>query len=73
MQTSEHQSTQRTQYVPPRAVFGDEEEVVDMAARSAFTAWELALELNRHHPKLWKVIRGSPFEALYCQQFGERS
>ena len=72
MRTSEHHPIRGTEYVPQRAVYGDEETAVDMAARSPFTALEHALVLNRHHPKLWNAIRGSPFETLYCQQFGQR-
>jgi hypothetical protein len=55
---------------PPKLLFSAEDVEIEFYARSAFTAWEYALETNRAHPRLWKAIRGSPYERPYCQRFG---
>lgn len=57
------------EYVPKKPLFGDEDSEIDFYARSPFTAWEHALLRKRHHPRLWKIIKGSPFEALYRERF----
>jgi hypothetical protein len=58
------------EYVPKKPLFTDEDSEIDFYARSPFTAWEHALLRNRHHPKLWSMIKGSPFEWLYRERFG---
>jgi hypothetical protein len=47
----------------------DADTELDMAEKSAFTAHELALRRNRHHPRLWAKIKGSPFENEYRRHF----
>jgi len=37
--------------------------------RCPYTAWEHALTLGHHHPRLWNLVRRSPFEALYRERF----
>jgi hypothetical protein len=57
------------EYVPRMPLFGDEDSEIDFYARSPFTAWEHALLRSRHHPKLWRAIKGTPFEGLYRERF----
>lgn len=55
---------------PNYAKFGDEEDAeLDNAARQPFTAMDMALRRNQHHPKLWKSIKGSPYERDYRKRF----
>jgi hypothetical protein len=53
---------------PPKAAFDDPEAETDFYVRQPFTAWDHA-QRHGHHPKLWKVIKGSPYERLYRQKF----
>ena len=55
--------------VEPVTINGDEE--IERAAKQAFTAYEMAMRRG-HHPRLWQVVKGSPFEALYQMSLGRR-
>jgi len=52
---------------PPLWSTCDEE--IEMAARQAFTAYELAMRRG-HHPRLWQAVKGSPFQAHYEVNLG---
>lgn len=54
---------------PPKFSIGTDDEEVENAARHAFTAWTLALDRNRHIPRLWQTIKGSPYETQYRRRF----
>ncbi len=56
-------------YVPQRPLFTDEQSEVDFYCHTAFTAWEHALFRQKHHPKLWQAVIGSPYERLYRTRF----
>lgn len=58
-------------YVPQRPLFPDQESELDFYARSPFTAWEHALVRKEPHPKLWRAVKGSPYEALYVRLYGK--
>jgi hypothetical protein len=45
---------------------------LDQVLRQPFTAYEYALRYNRHHPKLWQAVKGSPFEAGYRRRFNPK-
>ncbi len=64
-----HVVVRGSECVPPKPVFPDAETETEFYSRTAFTAWEHALSLNQHHPKLWEAIKGSPFERLYRTRF----
>lgn len=55
-------------FKPPYLNVDDDLEL-EIAARSAFTAHDLALRRGRHHPKLWAKVKGSPFEREYRRKF----
>jgi hypothetical protein len=57
---------------PPHYSAGDADAEIQNAARSAFTAFEYASRTNAHHPALWRVIQGSPYEVQYRQLFSMR-
>ncbi len=54
---------------PAKWSMGDDDKDVEQAARSAFTAHSHAMSTGKHHPKLWKVIKGSPFQTEYFNRF----
>ena len=56
---------------PRYARFGanDEEELVN-ALRQPFTALDYALRNNQPDPRIWRVVRGTPYEQDYLQHFG---
>jgi len=58
--------------LPPRAYQGDDDAELEVAARQPFTAHELAVSRNKHHPKLWQRVKGSPFENDYRRRFNVR-
>ncbi len=64
-----HTIVRGREYVPPKPLFPDAETETEFYSRSAFTAWEYALSLNRHHPRLWEAVKGSPYERLYRTRF----
>ncbi len=66
----QHAPIRGREYRPQRPLFSDGETEIDFYARTPFTAWEHALSRERHHPKLWLVIQGSPYERLYRRRFG---
>ncbi len=57
---------------PPKLIFTDDEAEVDFYARTAFSAFEYALERDQPHPKLWASVQGTPFEKPYLQRFGNQ-
>lgn len=59
---------QWTDNPPPRQHFSKEEDT-QLAVRSPFTAWNLAVERGEHDPQLWSVIKGSPYESQYRKRF----
>lgn len=54
---------------PAYASYGDDDAELENAARQPFTALDYAMRTGRHHPKLWAVIQGSPFENEYRRRF----
>lgn len=54
---------------PPRFGTGREEDDTQMASRSAFQAWERALEIGHHDPQLWAAVRGTVYEKPYREHF----
>jgi len=60
--------TQWNDVPPPRQHYGKEEDT-QLAVRSPFTAWNLAVEQGQHDPRLWAVIKGSPYEGQYRKMF----
>lgn len=54
---------------PPRQRWDNPDAELEMALKSAFTAWDYALR-NGPNPKLWAVIKGSPYERQYVKKFG---
>jgi len=56
---------------PPKLIFTDDEAEIDFYARSAFSAFEYALERKKSHPKLWARVQGTPYEMPYQQRFGK--
>jgi len=59
---------QWTDIKPPRQTYGKEEDT-QLAVRSPFTAWNLAVERGQHDPALWAVIKGSAFDSQYRKRF----
>lgn len=57
---------QKNQHVPVRITTGSDEGDIDMFTKQPFTALEYAMEVG-HHPKLWKAVKGTPFENQYIQ------
>ena len=53
---------------PARNTYGEEGDT-EIAVRQPFTAWDLAQQRGQHDPRLWKVIKGSPYEAAYRRTF----
>jgi hypothetical protein len=53
----------------PYAFADDPDAELDQAVRQPFTAHEYATRYNRHHPRLWKAVKGSPFERDYRRRF----
>jgi hypothetical protein len=54
---------------PGYAFHDDDDTELEVAARSPFTAHDLALRRNKHHPKLWQRVKGSPYEREYRKKF----
>jgi len=54
---------------PAYASYDGEDQDMEVAARQPFTAMDMALRHGRHHPKLWAVIQGSPYENEYRRHF----
>lgn len=55
---------------PVRFGYGDDSKDREIAARSGFTAWDYALNVDRKfHPATWKAVRGTPFEQMYRRKF----
>ena len=53
---------------------GEDEQALEqereMAARSAFTAYDHAENVDkRFHPRTWQAVKGSPYERMYRQRF----
>jgi len=53
---------------PARQTYGHEGDT-ELAVKSPFTAWHLAQERGTHDPRLWAVIKGSPYENEYRRKF----
>jgi len=56
---------------PPIQRFDDPDEEMGIALKQPFLAWSYALRYGPH-PKLWGVIRGSPYETQYVKKFGNK-
>jgi len=54
---------------PPYQHLEDENSELEMALKSPWAAWEFA-QRNGPNPKLFAVIKGSPFESHYIRKFG---
>lgn len=54
---------------PPRPTFDKPDDETAFYTRNAFSAWDRALQLGRHDPALWEVIKGSPYESEYRRKF----
>jgi hypothetical protein len=54
---------------PAHFTSGSEEGDIEQASKSPFTAYSHAIQVNRHHPKLWQAVKGSPFEKQYVKKF----
>lgn len=55
---------------PVRFGYGDDDKDREIAARSGYTAWDYALNVDkRFHPLTWKAVKGTPFERGYRRQF----
>lgn len=51
---------------PPRYFPGTNDEERQAACRSAFTAYEYAISVDRgFHADTWKAVQGSPYEREY--------
>lgn len=57
-----HVPIRALEFKPPLWSTCDDE--IELAAKQAFTAYELAMRRG-HHPRLWQVVKGSPFQAHY--------
>lgn len=55
--------------MPPRQRWDNPDDEMAIATKSAFTAWEYALN-HGASPRLWAVIKGSPYEKMYIKKFG---
>ena len=53
---------------PPRATYDSPAGEMDIALKQPFTAMDYALQYGPH-PKLWAVIKGSPYEKDYVRRF----
>lgn len=54
---------------PPKSPMTDPTGETDFFTRDAFQAWNRALEIGRHNPKLWAAVKGSVYEPLYRAKF----
>lgn len=55
---------------PPRASYGSADKDREQAARTAFGAYNHALEVDRaFHPLTWQAVQGSVYEEPYRRQF----
>ncbi len=73
--TSNGSKTRGIDASPPRGnaarplARGNALEEIPFYVRSPYTAWEHAMARGSHHPTLWNLVKGSPFENLYRQRF----
>lgn len=52
---------------PVRISTGTAEGDIDLFTKQPFTALEHAMEVG-HHPKLWRAVKGTPFETRYIEE-----
>ena len=56
--------------IPPRAGYDNPDDEMFIALKQPFTAMDYALRYGPN-PKLFAVIRGSPYERDYVRRFGK--